>query len=270
MHASDIASMENAHRLSKVKLRTGGSAIPYSVRRNIEEKVTRNLYVRYAATECGAVSMAHPGDHDEAEAVGAILDGVELEIVDHLGKHLGIGETGQIRLRAAGMATHYLNSPVDSAKRFRDGWFYPGDVGRIREDGSLVIEGRSDDMIILNGLNIFPAEIERVLDRHPAVGCAAALGLPSVIHGQIPVAAVEMKKNVSTTSRALQRFTRAALGLKAPRRILVLESLPRNSQGKVVKRELLAFFRKPQAVQREMPGLDPENARQEGLVAIDS
>lgn len=242
MHASDIASMDGASRLSHVKLRTGGSAVPYVVRRQIEQNVTRNLFVRYAATECGAVSMAGPGDHDEAETVGVPLNGVDLEIADEDGNALPNGESGRIRLRAAGMAKGYLNSPADSAKRFKDGWFYPGDMGRIGQDGRLVIQGRADDMIVLNGLNIFPAEIERVLEAHPAVNCAAALGVPSQIHGQIPVAAVEIKAGKVVSTAELREFARKALGLRAPRRILMLDRLPRNAQGKVVKREISPLF----------------------------
>jgi len=153
-----------------------------------------------------------------------------------------MGERGEIRIRAEGVASTYLNSPSDTSKRFRDGWFYPGDLGHIHAGGQLVLDGRTDDMIILNGLNIFPAEIERVLETHPDVDCVAALGLPSQVHGQIPVAAVILKAGVSVTTVELRCFARASLGLRAPRRIIVLDSFPRNSQGKVLKRELLKLF----------------------------
>ena len=193
MHASDLTALNKVGKLSGLKIRTGGSAVPYAVRRAIQEKVTTNLYVRYAATECGAISMAGPGDHDEAGAVGIPLDGVELQIVNDQGSRLPLGERGEIRIRVEGVASTYLNSPSDTSKRFRDGWFYPGDLGHIHAGGQLVLDGRTDDMIILNGLNIFPAEIERVLETHPDVDCVAALGLPSQVHGQIPVAAVILK-----------------------------------------------------------------------------
>jgi len=115
-------------------------------------------------------------------------------------------------------------------------------LGQNFDDGQLILDGRTDDMIILNGLNIFPAEIERVLESHPDVDCVAALGLPSQVHGQIPVAAVILKAWVSATAVELRGFVRASLGLRAPRRIIVLDSFPRNSQGKVLKRELLKLF----------------------------
>lgn len=245
MHLADIVTLEGASRLSHIKLRAAGSLIPYEVRREIEEKVTTEFQVRYAATECGTISAAGPGQHDEDQTAGCLKDGVELEIVDDFGRPLPARQSGQIRLRAPGIATGYLNAPEETARQFRDGWFYPGDIGFFRDDGQLVVQGRSDDMFILNGLNIFPAEIERVLENHPNVRCAAALGLPSKIHGHIPVAAVEVREATASAPAELRTFAKAALGLRAPRRILVLESLPRNSQGKIAKRLLLPLFSAP-------------------------
>lgn len=242
MHAADLAGSPEAHRLAAVKLRTGGSAVPIGVRRAVLERTTRQLYVRYAATECGAIAMALPGDHDAEESAGRPLPGVELQVVGADGGALPCGQTGQIRLRAPGMASGYVDNPEQSAQRFRDGWFYPGDMGLLRGDGQLVVQGRHDDMIVLNGLNIFPAEIERVLERHPAVAEAAALPLVSLVHGQIPVAAVVLRPGEEVSAAELRRHCHQQLGLRAPRRVLVVERLPKNSQGKTVKKELVARF----------------------------
>lgn len=242
MHASNLAAQGQPGRFEGIKLRTGGSAIPIDVRRAIEQKVTPLLYVRYASTESGAISMAGPGEHDEAESVGRPLPGVELQIVGPDDRPLPSGETGRIRLRAPGVATGYLDGGEQAASRFRDGWFWSGDVGMLRPDGSLIVQGRQDDMMILNGVNIFPAEIERVLERHPAVSVAAALPLTSRVHGQIPVAAVELRAGAATTPAELQRYAREQLALRAPRRVLVVDRLPRNSQGKIMRREIAILF----------------------------
>ena len=242
MHASDLAARGELGRFDGVKLRTGGSSVPIDVRRAIEQRVTPLLYVRYASTETGAISMAGPGEHDEAESVGRPLPGVELQIVDADDAVLPAGQSGSIRLRAPGVATGYLDGGEQTASRFRDGWFWPGDVGTLRPDGSLIVHGRQDDMMILNGINIFPGEIERVLERHPAVRVAAALPLQSVVHGQIPVAAVELVSGASASATELQRFAREHLALRAPRRVIILPELPRNSQGKIVRREIARAF----------------------------
>jgi len=242
MHASDLAARNQPERFSGIKLRTGGSAVPIDVRRAIEQCVTPQLYVRYASTESGAIAMALPGEHDEMESVGRPIAGVKLEIVDADDRPLPTGETGRIRMRAPGIATGYLDGGEQAASRFRDGWFWPGDMGMLRADGSLVVQGRQDDMMILNGINIFPGEIERVLERHPAVTVAAALPISSTVHGQIPVAAVELHAGQTVTAGELAAFAREHLALRAPRRILVLDALPRNSQGKVVRREIAPLF----------------------------
>jgi acyl-CoA synthetase (AMP-forming)/AMP-acid ligase II len=241
MHASDLAARGELGRFDGVKLRTGGSAIPIDVRRAIEQHVTPLLYVRYASTESGAIAMARPGEHDDDESVGRPLAGVDLEIVTETGEPVPEGAPGLIRLRAAGVATGYLDSGEQSATRFRDGWFWPGDVGRLRPDGTLVVLGRADDMFILNGLNVFPAELERVLESHPAVKVAAASALKSKAHGDIPVAAVELVAGAEVTVLELMTFARERLALRAPRRILVVESLPRNSQGKLLRREVASI-----------------------------
>jgi long-chain acyl-CoA synthetase len=247
MHAADLAASPGAQRLSGLKLRTGGSAVPIGVRQAIAQRATRRVYVRYAATECGAIAMALPGDHDADESSGHPLPGVELQVVGADGVALPPGETGEIRLRAPGMATGYVDNPAQTAQRFRDGWFYPGDVGLLRRDGQLVVQGRRDDLIVLNGLNIYPAEIETVLQRHAAVAEAAALPLPSLVHGQIPVAAVVLLPGQYVTAEELRRYCHGHLGLRSPRRVLVLDQLPKNSQGKTLTRELAQVFQQAKA-----------------------
>ena len=242
IHAADLLNVNEVHRLSDVKVRTGGSGVPYSVRWAIEERVTPLLFVRYAATECGGISMAGPGEHDEDESVGSPLDGVRVQIVDGEGRLQATSEAGHIRVMAPGMAVGYLDSSNDTARRFRDGWFYPGDVGSLREDGSLVIHGRSDEMIIFNGLNIFPSEIERELAAHPAVVAAVALGLPSGVHGQIPVAVVQLAQGSTVSERDLVKHGRASLSLRAPRRIILVDAIPVGPHGKIQRGALARLF----------------------------
>ncbi|WP_423067603.1 class I adenylate-forming enzyme family protein [Devosia sp. CN2-171] len=241
MQAADLASMPRSG-LEGVDVRVSGSAIPYGVRAKIEQNLTRRLYVRYGSTESGTVSVAGPGEHDDTESVGRVVAGLELEIVDGDGRPLPRGDAGQIRMRGEGIAPGYFEGPEQTAKRYRDGWYWPGDLGTFRPDGSLQILGRADDMINLNGINIFPSEIERVLEQHPDVRVAAALPLSSAVHGQIPVAAVELHEGGLVTDRELVAYAREHLALRAPRRIIILGKLPRNSQGKILRREIVAAF----------------------------
>jgi acyl-coenzyme A synthetase/AMP-(fatty) acid ligase len=245
MHLADLAARGEIGGLPGIKVRAGGSAVPIDVRRAVERHVTPNFFVRYAATECGPIAMAGPGNHDDDEPVGTPLPGVDLEIVDANGRALAAGHAGQIRLRAAGMATGYHDNVEETRRRFRDGWFWPGDMGTRRADGQLIVHGRKDDMMILNGLNIFPAEIERVLERHAAVAAAAALPFASSVHGQIPVAAVELRPGALVTAADLQAYARQHLALRAPRRIVIMDALPRNAQGKIARRDIAPLFQPP-------------------------
>jgi long-chain acyl-CoA synthetase len=241
MHVQELLS-GSSHLFPKaVKLRTGGTSLPYNIRKRVIEELTTELYVRYAATECGAISMAGPGEHDESEVVGAPLPGVDLKITDQNGIGLEMGAIGLIQIRAEGMASGYLNQSGNLEGRFKGGYFLPGDLGYLRQDGRLVVMGRSDDMIILNGLNIFPVEVERVLERFPGVLCAAVAGLPSQTHGSIPVAVVEVDEGIGLDVEQLYQFSREALGMKAPRKIVIVPSIPRNSQKKVVRSKVVEY-----------------------------
>ncbi|MBN9316085.1 MAG: long-chain fatty acid--CoA ligase [Devosia sp.] len=245
MQAADLAAGSTSGALGDTAVRVSGSAVPYALRRRIEQNLARRLYVRYGSTESGTISIAGPGEHDETGSVGRVAPGLAVEIVDAAGAALPAGEVGHVRMRGAGIAQGYVDGAEQTAKRFRDGWFWPGDMGSLDEGGRLTIGGRADDMINLNGINIFPAEIEQVLEAHPDVAGAAALPLVSSIHGQIPVAAVELRPGGVVTDRELVAYAREHLALRAPRRIVVLDQLPRNSQGKILRREIAAKFSNP-------------------------
>jgi long-chain acyl-CoA synthetase len=242
MHAADLVATAGPGDFSKLDIYVAGSGTPFSLRMAIEQKVTRRLFTRYAATEFGTIAICRPGEHDEQESVGRPVGGVELEVVDETGQVMPRGEAGHIRLRGDGMANGYHDSPEQTARRFREGWFWPGDIGSLNPDGTLTIRGRADEMINLNGINIFPAEIERVLMEHGEVSASAATALASTVHGQIPVAVVELTRGASATTRDLLLFARERLALRAPRKILIVDTLPRNSQGKIVRRALAPLF----------------------------
>lgn len=244
MHAADLvaASKTEGKLPAAVALRVGGSRVPWTLRRALLADVCPRLYVSYGATETSVASIAGPDEHDERETVGRAVTGAEVDVVRDDGSPADPGETGEIRIRTAGMAHSYVGDEASSARFFRDGRFVPGDRVSIGRDGHIVVHGRSDDMMILNGVNIFPLEIERALEAHPAVAHAAALPLASRVHGQIPVAAVELKADGRCDPDELLLLARAKLGLRAPRRIVIVDALPRNAIGKVLKRELAPLF----------------------------
>ena len=231
------------------KLVLAGSTVTRQEFESAILRLTPNIFVAYGSNELGTASFADPAMRRRYPlSIGRLADGVEAEIVDESDRPVGIGEVGRIRIRTPGMIKGYPDQPGLNDYHFRAGWFYPGDLASSNAEGVLLFHGRADDMMIFNGTNIYPCEIEAALEGHPAVREAAAFPLRSAVHQDIPVAAVVAK--VPTDETALLGFGRTILGLRAPRRILLVDRLPRNAMGKVVKQQLAAQFEKvfgPQA-----------------------
>ena len=187
------------------------------------------------------ISVASPDQHETfPEGVGFPAAGVTVEVINPNGELVEPGEIGQIRVRKAGMASGYVAETA--ALNYEDGWFYPRDLVSLKRDEPLVFHGRADDVMILNGINVFPSAIEDTLESHPDVKEAVAYAIKSRVHGEIPVAAVVLKPNAQDPRGAqLLDLCRQVLGIRAPRQIFVVDRIPRNAAGKPLRREL-AFF----------------------------
>jgi acyl-coenzyme A synthetase/AMP-(fatty) acid ligase len=198
-----------------------------------------NLHVELGAREVGLVCTTWPHDRDPSlESVGTVVPTATVEVVDADGQPLPAGEIGEIRVRTTYMIDAYYRDPAATARNFRDGWFHPGDLGSFTRHGSLCLHGRVDDVMNLNGIKIYPTEIERFLESDPAVKAAAAFALRSDLHGEIPVAAIEWQGDARPDAAALLSRARAELGVRSPRRIVVVDALPRTVAGKIARREL--------------------------------
>jgi len=192
----------------------------------------------YGASEGGATRISpeewrtHPG------SVGKPWPGVEIAILDAGGRRCGPGEAGLVHIHPAGGAKfRYHNDPGKTEAAWREGAFTVGDVGYVDEEGYLYLTDRASDMVIRGGVNIYPAEIEQVLHRHPLVVDCAVFGVPDERLGEEVKAVVEVREPV--TSEELVEFCRGHLAdFKVPRHVEMVASLPRDPAGKVVKRHL--------------------------------
>ena len=244
MQAYRLASLmqsNSGRRLPSITaIQTGGSRVPGRLRKIVKAHLTGNLWVQYATSEAGLISMASPDQHDAfPEGVGYPGPEVTLEIVGSDGQLLEPGQIGQIRLQKRIMPRGYLAEDGRTAN-FRDGWFYPGDLVSQGVGEPLVFHGRSDDMMILNGINVFPSAIEDTLESHEDVQEAVAYPVKSRIHGEIPVAAVVLHPQArGRSAEYLLDFCRQSLGIRGPRQIVVVDHIPRNSAGKPLRRELI-------------------------------
>jgi cyanophycin synthetase len=219
----------------------GGSPVSETLRHQLRQRINPNLIVVYGANELGETTFAPPAMQDaHPGCVGTPCGDMQIEIVDESDTPLPCGTVGLVRLKTPGMFPAYLDDDASTAKALRHGWYYPGDLGSLTPDNVLIFQGRADDIMMYNSINIYPREIERILEMHPAVIEAAAFPIPSEENYQIPAAAVATRDKVD--ERELLALCREHLGNRMPRSVLILESLPRNASGKIMKRDLAARF----------------------------
>ncbi len=218
-----------------------GSAISGELRHRLQAEVSREIYVYYGSTESGSIARAEPGDHAaHPDALGRPVPGVTVQVVDEDGAMLPPGEPGHVRVRSAALVGGYLDDPEATARAFRDGWFHPGDVAHVVGDGLLILAGRRDDMMSLGTLKIFPAEIEAVARTMPGVSDCAAFAHRMAAWGDVPMLAVVAGPGFDAA--ALMAHCRDRLAVRAPRKVVVVPVLPRNPQGKVLRRDLAALM----------------------------
>ncbi len=253
MHGKSRTEGPRLPRLRSLIVAT--SPVSEMLRERMRAELSANTWIGYGMNEFGQAAIAipelqrlHPG------CVGRACEGAEIEVVDDEGKALPCGSTGEVRLRAQGVFAGYLDDSESTSRALRDGWFYPGDLGTLTDDGTLIFKGRSDDLMIFDGINVYPREIEAILEQHPGVVEAAAFPVDSKLRNQVPFAAVEVSHPVAEAE--LLAYCREHLGTHAPVRIHVAEHLPRNVAGKILKRELAKGMRAAAAEKREA-GPDP-------------
>jgi acyl-coenzyme A synthetase/AMP-(fatty) acid ligase len=214
------------------------ATVPETLRSEVRKRLSPNLVVRYSTNEFGTLTYADAETQaGHPETVGRPIRGLDVEVVDAAGTPLPAGETGLIRARGRPFPHRYFRNPEATGKVFRDGWYYPGDLGCFHPDGALFLKGRADDLMNFQGLKIFPADIENILLQHPGVAEAAAFPLESAQRQDLP-AAVVVLRDPAVTPGQLIAFCRERLGARAPAYVATAAGMPRNSSGKVLKREL--------------------------------
>jgi acyl-coenzyme A synthetase/AMP-(fatty) acid ligase len=238
--AAKASAMRDA--MAGVEVSLTGSQIPIDLVEEIRSWLTQSVRIIYGTMEAVYASVARYEDLlKNPVSVGFPVAGVAVRIVDEKYAPLPAGQQGRIGVKSAMCARGYLFDDELTAKHFRDGWFYPGDIGRFDADGMLLFDGRADDMMIMNSINIFPAEIEAVAVAYPGIEDCAAFPIASAAHGAIPALAVAAGIRLDT--EALAAFCRQSLGIRAPRRVIQVSEIPRNAQGKVLRRKLSELAR---------------------------
>jgi long-chain acyl-CoA synthetase len=231
----------DAYPVSRLRVSlTGGAAMPAQVLHDFQTAFDCVVLEGYGLSETSPIASFNtlqagpkPG------SVGTPIRGVEMRVVAN-GREVPHGESGEIAIRGHNVMKRYWQRPEETAATIRDGWLYTGDIGRIDEDGSFWIIGRTKDVIIRGGYNVYPREVEDVFYEHPAVADAAVIGLPSSDLGEEVGAAVVLKPGARTTAEELREYVKHQVAAyKYPRKVWITDALPKGPTGKILKRQIV-------------------------------
>jgi fatty-acyl-CoA synthase len=213
---------------------SGGAPLSRDILETFQTHKSIRIWEGYGLTEVGPNNFQANG---KPGTLGHPMPHVDVKIVDRQGGEVAAGEEGEIFLRGPHTCVGYWNKPAETAAAFADEWFKTGDLGRVDADGHFVIAGRLKDMIISGGANIYPAEIERVIEAHTAVAGVAVIGVSDPKWGEVGKAIVELQPGGSLTLEELRRFLQDKLGkFKLPKYLTIVDGLPRTpASGKIQK-----------------------------------
>lgn len=236
-------SLVNAPLEGKLPLRifiSGAAPLPGQVLTDFEAKFGVPLIEGYGLSEASPVVTKNPLDGTRKPgSIGIPIPGVEVTVQDDEGRLLPDGEVGEICVRGENVMLGYWNQPAETAKTMRGEWLLTGDVGYRDEEGYFFITDRKKDMLLVNGINVYPREIEEVLYRFPGVKEAAVIGKPDPRKGEQPVAFVAPNDGETITEKELLAFARQKLAdYKLPKKVVFMPALPRNATGKILKTTL--------------------------------
>ncbi len=219
---------------------SGAAPLPVQILREFEAKFHIPLIEGYGLSEASPVVTKNPLDRTRKPgSIGLPIPNVEVSIQDDNGRELGVKEIGEVCVRGGNVMQGYWNQPQETARALRNGWLLTGDIGYRDEEGYFYITDRKKDMLLVNGINVYPREIEEVIYQFPGVKEAAVIGRADSRRGEQPVAFVSLNDGLALEEQALHHFLRRKLAdYKVPKQYVHLPALPRNSAGKILKTAL--------------------------------
>ena len=237
----DSPQLENAD-LSSLRLALSGAApCPWELAEEWQRRTGVRILRGYGMTELFRPISYLAGDtSDLPDAIGRPVPGVQVRAVDEAGKPLATGEVGELWINSPAAMDGYLDAPDETRAVLENGWFKTGDLARITADGFVRIVGRKRELILRGGYTVFPAEVEATLLTHPAVAEAAVVGMPHAELGEEVVAFATLRAGTSARAEQLVAHCKERLAsYKYPRRIVIVDQLPKGATGKVLKARLV-------------------------------
>ncbi|RIK64170.1 MAG: long-chain-fatty-acid--CoA ligase [Planctomycetota bacterium] len=223
---------------------SGGEGLPDSVHGAFRERFGVDVLQGYGMTEASPVVSLNVPWSNRVGTVGQAIPDVEVAAFDDQGRRLGADEIGELRVRGPiVMKGYYKKEEETRAAITPDGWYLTGDMGKVDAEGYISITGRKKEMIIVGGENVYPREIEAVLEQHAAVAEVAVVGQRDESRGEVVVAFVTLREGAAATEMELREFCRDKIaGYKVPRKVIISQDLPRGPTGKILKRKLAEFI----------------------------
>ncbi|PIE34142.1 long-chain fatty acid--CoA ligase [candidate division KSB3 bacterium] len=219
---------------------SGGAALSVDVLKAFQDKFHIPLLEGYGLSETTGGVCVNPLDGVQKPlSIGPPIKGVAVKIVDEDDFELEQNEVGELLIKADNVMTGYYNQPEETADVLQDGWLRTGDMAKIDNDGYLYIVDRKKDMLIVRGMNVYPREVEEVLNDHPKVEECAVIGVPDKQRGEVPKAIITLKENITATEREFRKYCHEKIAMyKNPKYFEFRETLPKTATGKVRKEVL--------------------------------
>jgi long-chain acyl-CoA synthetase len=218
---------------------SAAATMPQEISRRWNDTYGRPVHEGYGLTECSPFAAYNHLSQHKFGSVGTAVENFEVKIFDENDHEVPHGQWGEIVIRGPGVMRGYWNRPEETAIALRGGWLHSGDVGQMDDEGYIFIVDRVKDMINVSGFKVWPAEVENMFYRHPAVKEIAVYGAPDPLKGEQVRAAVVLKEGVATSPQELVDWCRERLAVyKAPERIDLVTEIPKSATGKILKRVL--------------------------------
>ena len=228
------------HDLSSLRYFFSAAAtMPEAVARRWSDRFGKRIYEGYGLTECAPCAAYNHLIEHRFGSVGTAIEGFALRIVDENDDEVARGNWGEIAIRGPGVMREYWGKPAESAHTLRGGWLHSGDIGTMDAGGYVYIVDRVKDMINVSGFKVWPAEVENMLYRHPAIKEVAVYGVPHPAKGETVRVAVVLKEIGGATAASIIAYCREQLAVyKAPEQVDIVSELPKSATGKILKRVL--------------------------------
>ena len=235
-----LATWGTAMDFQRVRLCvSGGSSLPQKIFQQFFRRTGKNIVEGYGLSEASPVVTLNPLDKVKVGSIGKPLPQIAVRIVTADGGIASIGEIGELLVCGPSVMAGYFNLPEETAQTIREGWLHTGDLAYWDDEGYLYVVDRLKDMIITSGENVYPREIEELLYAFPGVAEASVIGISDKLRGNAVYAYVVMEDGGTLDKKSLREFLQANLApYKVPREVIQVQSLPKNSTGKILKRVL--------------------------------